>query len=104
MTDNCRGILTFLWEGKREEDAFTASNPCVFSRLENPLIWRQSIHLEDLNTKFFHYVDTTYNLHTHSSLQGLAPMDRYLKDKDHFKFVSSLEWLEYVSCGRLCAK
>lgn len=57
----------------------------------------EEIHsLDDLNAKFFHYVDTVYNLRTHSSLQGLSPLERYLKDQERFKFVSSLEWLEDI--------
>ncbi|MCR4443168.1 MAG: Mu transposase C-terminal domain-containing protein [Peptococcaceae bacterium] len=52
--------------------------------------------LEELNARFLAYAESTYNLRPHSSLQGLSPMERYLKDKDRFRFVSSAEILEKV--------
>lgn len=52
--------------------------------------------LEELNARFLAYAESTYNLRPHSSLQGLSPMERYLKDKEHFRFVSSVEILEKV--------
>jgi len=52
--------------------------------------------LAELNAKFLAYVESTYNIHPHTSLDGQSPMDRYLKDKERFKFVSSQEYLERV--------
>lgn len=52
--------------------------------------------LEELNARFLAYAESTYNLRPHASLEGLSPMDRYLKDKDRFRFVSSPEYLERV--------
>ncbi|MGI6597399.1 MAG: DDE-type integrase/transposase/recombinase [bacterium] len=52
--------------------------------------------LDMLNVQFLTYVESTYNLRPHSSLDGLSPMDRYLKDKDRLSFVSSVENLERV--------
>lgn len=52
--------------------------------------------LEDLNTRFLSYVESTYNRKVHSSLNGLSPMERYLKDKDRFRFVPSKDLLEQV--------
>ena len=51
--------------------------------------------LEELNAKFLTYAESSYNLRTHSSL-GEAPMDRFLRDKQLFKFVSSPEVLDNV--------
>lgn len=49
--------------------------------------------LEELNAKFLTYVENSYNLRIHSSL-GESPMDRYLRDKQRFKFVSSPDVLD----------
>jgi len=52
--------------------------------------------LEELNSMFQAYAESTYNLRIHASLEGRSPMDRYLKDKEHFRFVSSAESLDRV--------
>ena len=52
--------------------------------------------LADLNTRFQNYAESCYNLKLHSSLNGLSPMERYLKDKSCFRFVSSKELLEQI--------
>lgn len=52
--------------------------------------------LEDLNARFLAYVEGTYNLRPHASLEGLSPLERYLKDKDRLRFVTSSESLERV--------
>lgn len=52
--------------------------------------------LAELNTRFLGYLENQYNLKPHSSLNGFAPMDRFLKDKSCFRFVSSKELLEQV--------
>ena len=52
--------------------------------------------LADLNTRFQNYVESCYNLKPHSSLNGLSPMERYLKDKNCFRFVSSKELLDQI--------
>jgi len=51
--------------------------------------------LAELNAKFLTYAESSYNLRTHSSL-GESPMDRFLRDKQLFKFVSSPEVLDNV--------
>lgn len=52
--------------------------------------------LEDLNARFLAYVEGTYNLRPHAALEGLSPLERYLKDKDRLRFVTSPESLERV--------
>jgi putative transposase len=52
--------------------------------------------LEELNAAFLSYAESTYNLRPHSSLDGQSPMERYLKDKDRFRYVVSAESLEQV--------
>lgn len=52
--------------------------------------------LKDLNTRFWSYVESTYNRKVHSSLNGLSPMERYLKDKERFRFVRNKESLDRV--------
>ncbi len=52
--------------------------------------------LEELNAKFLTYAESTYNLRPHSSLEGLSPMERYLKDQNKLKFITSKESLEQV--------
>mgnify|MGYP002408655801 CR=1 FL=1 len=52
--------------------------------------------LEDLNAKFLSYVESTYNQKVHSSLDGLSPMKRYLKDKEHFRFIRKKELLDQI--------
>lgn len=43
--------------------------------------------LEDLNSRFLSYVESTYNRKIHSSLNGLSPIERYLKDKEKLRFI-----------------
>ena len=52
--------------------------------------------LAELNTRFQNYTESCYNLKPHSSLNGLSPLKRYLKDKSCFRFVSSKELLEQI--------
>src|SRR5690554_57534 len=52
--------------------------------------------LAELNSRFLQYVESTYNLRPHSGLDGASPMERYLKDKDRFRFVSSPDYLDRV--------
>lgn len=52
--------------------------------------------LEKLNAKFLTYAESTYNLRPHSSLEGLSPMERYLKNQDQLRFVSCPEKMEQV--------
>lgn len=52
--------------------------------------------LEELNTTFLSYTESTYNVRIHKSLNGQTPKERFLKDKDRLRFVSSMEHLEKV--------
>lgn len=52
--------------------------------------------LEELNTRFLAYAESVYNQKPHSSLDGLSPMERYLKDQERLSFVKSAEQLEKV--------
>ena len=52
--------------------------------------------MEDLNAKFLSYVVSTYNQKVHSSLDGLSPMKRYLKDKERFRFIRKKELLDQI--------
>lgn len=57
----------------------------------------QEVHsLEELNAGFSTYAESTYNLRPHASLEGLSPMERYLKDSSRLRFVPSVESLERV--------
>lgn len=60
--------------------------------------------LTELNSRFFNYAESTYNLKPHSSLNGFSPMERYLKDKSLFRFVSSKALLEQVFLHELIRK
>ena len=52
--------------------------------------------LDDLNSRFNSYVESVYNLRIHSSLNNLAPLTRYLQDKDFLRFVSAKDKLDQV--------
>lgn len=52
--------------------------------------------LLELNARFLDYAESVYNHRPHSSLDGLSPMERYLKDQAKLKFVESTEHLERV--------
>ncbi|MBS3887421.1 MAG: DDE-type integrase/transposase/recombinase [Dethiobacter sp.] len=52
--------------------------------------------LEELNARFLSYMESTYNVRVHKSLEGQTPMERFLRDKDRFRFVDSIEHLEKV--------
>ena len=53
------------------------------------------IHSLEEYAKFLTYAENSYNLRTHSSL-GESPMERYLRDKQRFKFVASPSVLDKV--------
>jgi len=57
---------------------------------------KEILSLDDLNEKFAAYVDSTYNLRPHSSLDNLAPLSRYLQDKDYLRFVCAKDNLEEI--------
>lgn len=57
---------------------------------------REIESLEDLNHKFNSYVESTYNLRPHSTLDNLSPFSRYLQDKDYLRFVSARDNLDEV--------
>jgi putative transposase len=52
--------------------------------------------LDDLNNKFTNYVESTYNLRLHSSLDNLSPLSRYLQDKSYLRFVSAKDNLDEI--------
>jgi Homeodomain-like domain/Mu transposase, C-terminal len=60
--------------------------------------------LAELNSRFLNYAESIYNLRPHSSLNGLSPMERYLKDQSFFRFVSSKALLEQVFLHELVRK
>ena len=60
--------------------------------------------LSELNSQFLNYAESIYNLKPHSSLNGLSPMERYLKDRNFFRFVSSKALLERVFLHELIRK
>jgi transposase InsO family protein len=60
--------------------------------------------LAELNSRFLNYAESIYNLKPHSSLNGLSPMERYLKDQSFFRFVSSKALLEQVFLHELVRK
>ncbi|MGE5605652.1 MAG: DDE-type integrase/transposase/recombinase [Bacteroidota bacterium] len=52
--------------------------------------------LDDLNNKFTNYVESSYNLRPHSSLNNLSPLSRYLQDKNYLRFVSAKNNLDEI--------
>jgi hypothetical protein len=60
--------------------------------------------LETLNARFAAYIESSYNLAVHSSLNGLSPMLRYRKDAERFRFVSSKDALEQVFLREIVRK
>lgn len=55
--------------------------------------WNSFTSLEDLNERYYNYVNTEYNNHFHTSIQD-TPRNRFMKDYTLLKFVSSEELLE----------
>lgn len=55
--------------------------------------WNSFTSLEDLNERYYNYVNTEYNNHFHTSIQD-TPRNRFMKDYALLKFVSSEELLE----------
>jgi len=51
----------------------------------------QEICLDELNRLLEVYVENTYNQRPHSGLKGLTPIDRYLMDKDHLRWICKEE-------------
>jgi putative transposase len=52
--------------------------------------------LDTLNSRFAAYIESSYNITVHSSLNGLTPMARYRRDAERFRFVSSKDLLEQI--------
>lgn len=52
--------------------------------------------LDTLNSRFAAYIESSYNITVHSSLNGFAPMARYRRDTERFRFVSSKDLLEQI--------
>ncbi|MCL6558089.1 MAG: DDE-type integrase/transposase/recombinase [Firmicutes bacterium] len=52
--------------------------------------------LESLNCALWAYIEETYNRRPHSSLGGLSPLERYLKDQNRFRFAPSKEYLDMI--------
>lgn len=55
--------------------------------------WNTFRSLEDLNDKYYNYVNTEYNNNFHSSIEE-TPRNRFMKDYAKLKFVKSDEMLE----------
>src|SRR5690606_16563688 len=46
------------------------------------------VSLDALNRAFAHYVEQTYHTRPHSSLEGLSPLERFLKDQERLRLLS----------------
>lgn len=55
--------------------------------------WNSFSSLEDLNAKYYNYVNSEYNNHFHSSIED-TPRKRFMKDYNFLKFVPSDEILD----------
>ena len=55
--------------------------------------WNTFSSLEDLNEKYYNYVNSEYNNHFHSSIED-TPRNRFMKDYALLKFVPSNEILD----------
>lgn len=55
--------------------------------------WNTFSSLEDLNEKYYNYINTEYNNHFHSSIED-TPRNRFMKDYSLLKFVPSNETLD----------
>ena len=59
----------------------------------NCIDWNSFSSLEDLNERYYNYVNSEYNNNFHSSIQD-TPRNRFMKDYNLLKFVPSNEILE----------
>jgi len=57
---------------------------------------KETQSLDDLNNKFAAYVDSTYNLRPHSSLDNQSPLSRYLQDQNYPRFISAKDNLDEI--------
>lgn len=55
--------------------------------------WNTFTSLEDLNNRYYNYVNSEYNNNFHSSIED-TPRNRFMKDYSKLKFVKSEEILE----------
>ncbi len=55
--------------------------------------WNTFTSLEDLNERYYNYVNTEYNNHFHSSIND-TPRNRFMKDYSLLKFASSDEMID----------
>lgn len=55
--------------------------------------WNSFTSLEDLNERYYNYVNTEYNNHFHSSIND-TPRNRFMKDYNLLNFVSTNELLD----------
>ncbi len=60
----------------------------------DPLDVSEIHSLEELNQQFLAYAEGVYNMHPHSSLDGLSPLERYLADTELLKFAASPEKID----------
>lgn len=56
--------------------------------------WNSFSSLEDLNERYYNYVNTEYNNHYHSSIEN-TPRNRFMKDYDLIKFIPEVVLEEY---------
>lgn len=55
--------------------------------------WNTFTSLEDLNNKYYNYINTEYNNNFHSSIQN-TPRKRFMKDYNILKFIESEDVLD----------
>lgn len=59
----------------------------------NCVDWNSFTSLEDLNERYYNYVNSEYNNHYHSSIED-TPRNRFMKDYNLLRFVPSNEVLD----------
>lgn len=86
----------FLYTQKRTRRKVSGKVERCFRTIKDNFInctdWNSFSSLEDLNEKYYNYVNSEYNNHFHSSIED-TPRKRFMKDYKLLKFVESDELL-----------
>lgn len=69
----------------------------------NVIDWTKFSSLEELNISLNRYVEDKYNKSLHSSLKEI-PIDKFINQMDHIRFIPSLKELDYIFLYRVNRK
>ena len=86
--NSCKAIQSSTVNGKVERAFRTIKDNFI-----NCTDWNTFTSLEDLNQRYYNYINTEYNNNVHSSIED-TPRKRFMKDYSFIKFVKSDEILE----------